>query len=171
MRAAGTPVDTAKNRGRHVTIEDCKARTPQGHFLKKSEIPSGGEFLQMDFISAAHTGDVLDDLGRSEQDWKGQLNSALSATAETPRADNTQSANAPGGEFIEKNVISAAHTGDVLDDLGKSEQEWKGQLNATLSATAETPKVGNTQSANNHRSRREIYSEANQEWLTSTNSI
>jgi hypothetical protein len=43
--------------------------------------------------------------------------------------------------------------------LEKVEQEWKGQLTATMSATAETPRVGNTETANSHRSRRNIYSE------------
>jgi hypothetical protein len=104
MRAAVTRVGTAKNTDSHATIEECTARSPKGNFLQKNETPSGGEFLQL-------------------------------------------------------NVTSAAHTGNVLDDLGKSEQEWKGQLSATMSATAETPRVGNTQSANTHRSRHKIYSE------------
>jgi hypothetical protein len=154
MRAAGTPVGTAKN-----TFAECKDGSPQGQFLQKNETPSGGEFLQMNVTSAAHTGSVLDDLGKSEQDWKGQLNTTMSATAATPRAGNTQSATPSGGEFLQMNDITAAHTGNVLDDLEKVEQEWKGQLTATMSATAETPRVGNTETANSHRSRRNIYNE------------
>jgi hypothetical protein len=154
-RAAGTPVGMANN-----TFKECTDVSPQGQFLQRNETPSGGEFLQMNLTSAAHTGSVLDDLGKSEEEWKGQLNTTMSATAPTPRADNTRSATPSSGGFHEINVTSAAHTGTVLDDLGKSEEEWKGQLNATMSATAATPRVGNTESANSHRSRRQIYSES-----------
>jgi hypothetical protein len=114
----------------------------------------------MNVTSAAHTGTVLDDLGKSEEDWKGQLNTTMSATAPTPKADNTKSTTPSAGGFFKTNATSAAHTGNVLDDLGKSEEEWKGQLNTTMSATAETPRVGNTESANSHRSRRQIYSDS-----------
>jgi hypothetical protein len=158
MRAAGTPVGTVKN-----TFKECRAESPQGWFLQKNETPSGREFLQINVTSAAHTGLVLDDLGQSEEEWKGKLNTTLSATAPTPRADNTKSATPSAGGFLKMNVTSAAHTGNVLnvlDDLGKSEEEWKGQLSATMSATAETPRVGNTESANSHRSRRQIFSDS-----------
>jgi hypothetical protein len=155
MRAAGTPVGTAKN-----TFKECRAGSPQGQFLQKNETPSGGEFLQMNVTSAAHTGTVLDDLGKSEEEWKGRLNTTMSATATTPRADNTKSATPSAGGFLKTNASSSDHTGIVLDDLGKSEQEWKGRLSATMSATAETPRVGNTASANSHRSRRQICSDS-----------
>jgi hypothetical protein len=154
MRAAGTPVGKAKN-----TFKECKTGSPQGQFLQKNKTRYGGEFLQMNVTSAAHTGKVLDDLGKSEEEWRGQLNTTMSATAPTPRANNTKSATPSTSGFLRRNVTSAAHTGNVLDDLGKSEQAWKGQLSATMSATAETPRVGNTESANSHRSRRQIFSD------------
>jgi hypothetical protein len=92
-RAAGTPLSSAKQAGRQARLEECKARSPKGRFLRKNETPSGSEFLQMNVTSAAHTGKVLDDLGKSERDWKGQLDTTMSASAATPRVGNTATAN------------------------------------------------------------------------------
>lgn len=93
-RAAGTPRTSTTNKtSQHATIEECHARSPKGRFVRKNETPSGSKFLQMNLNSAEHTGSVLDDLGKSERQWKGHLNSVASCTADTPRVGNTQTAN------------------------------------------------------------------------------
>ena len=85
-RAAGTPTDTGTMR----RYEDCTIRSPVESFVRKNETPKGTRFLQMSTDSAQHTGDVLEDLGRLEDEWDGQLESKLSATATTPRHTNSE---------------------------------------------------------------------------------
>lgn len=49
-----------------------------------------------------------------------------------------------GSKFLQMNVTSAVHTGDVLDDLGQLETDMDGHLESKASATAETPRQANT---------------------------
>lgn len=85
-RAAGTPT-TEKTLRRY---EECTIRSPVESFVRKNETPKGTRFLQMSTDSAQHTGNVLEDLGRLEDEWDGQLESKLSATATTPRHTNSE---------------------------------------------------------------------------------
>lgn len=72
------------------TMETGPAPHSPESFVRKSTTPSGTSFLQMSTDSAQHTGNVLDDLGRLEDEWDGQLESKLSATATTPRHTNSE---------------------------------------------------------------------------------
>ena len=85
-RAAGTPNTKSYSR-----YEECEARSPVGRFLRKNHTPKGSSFLQMNVKSAAHTGDVLDDLSELEDQLQGRLDSKTSATAETPKQANKAS--------------------------------------------------------------------------------
>eukprot|EP00977_Amphora_coffeiformis_P009968 scaffold2329_cov161-Amphora_coffeaeformis.AAC.4 len=85
-RAAGTPTDSGTMR----RYEECTLRSPVESFVRKNETPKGTRFLQMSTDSAQHTGSVLEDLGRLEDEWDGQLESKLSATATTPRHTNSE---------------------------------------------------------------------------------
>ena len=85
-RAAGTPTDLGTMR----KYEECTIRSPVESFVRKNETPKGTRFLQMSTDSAKHTGNVLEDLGRLEDEWDGQLESKLSATATTPRHTNSE---------------------------------------------------------------------------------
>jgi hypothetical protein len=90
-RAAGTPKDPkSKATPRQARYEDCTIRSPVESFVRKNETPKGTRFLQMSTDSAKHTGTVLEDLGRLEEEWDGQLDSKLSATATTPRRTNSE---------------------------------------------------------------------------------
>jgi hypothetical protein len=90
-RAADTAKDPkSKATPRHARYEDCTIRSPVESFVRKNETPKGTRFLQMNTDSAKHTGTVLEDLGRLEDEWDGQLDSKLSATATTPRRTNSE---------------------------------------------------------------------------------
>lgn len=95
-RAAGTPTESVTMR----RYDECTHRSPVESFVRKSETPKGTRFLQMSMDSAQHTGSVLEDLGRLEDEWDGQLESKLSATATTPRHTNSEKFRKPPRQRI-----------------------------------------------------------------------
>jgi hypothetical protein len=52
-------------------LKNAKAGSPQGQFLQKNETHSGGQFLQMNFASATHTGNVLMTWENQRKNGKG----------------------------------------------------------------------------------------------------
>ena len=71
-------------------MEDCRVNTPKGNFVQNQETPTGTAFAQLDTDSAINTGGIMRDLQEFENDWEGQLDSKVTAAAETPRQNNLE---------------------------------------------------------------------------------
>ena len=66
---------------------------------------AAGQTNPMGTDSAEHTGNVLEDLGRLEDEWGGQLESKLSATATTPRHTNSEKFRKPPRQHVNRGLI------------------------------------------------------------------
>lgn len=67
--------------------EGCVVDSHKDDFVGEKTTPHGNRFLQMNTASAAHTGQVLDDLGKFEADQSRKLKPL--STSETPKVTNS----------------------------------------------------------------------------------
>jgi hypothetical protein len=95
-----------------------KAQTDSVHKLAKKESCEGESILQMHLDNAAHTGEVLNDLGQFEEQWHDRLTRVrVSASAETPRQRNTQYSRPPRS----RSMIFSSMSNDVLSEFTDAE--------------------------------------------------
>ncbi len=96
-----------------------KTKTDSVHKLAKKESDVGENILQMQLDNAAHTGEVLNDLGQFEEQWHDRLTRVrVSASAETPRQRNTTQYSRPPRS---RSMIFSSMSNDVLSEFTDAE--------------------------------------------------
>lgn len=111
-------VDSTSNAHTQARIEDCYTASPTGDYVQRSETLEGESFLQMHLDNAAHTGEVLNDLGQFEEEWHDRMTRVrVSASAETPRQANTHYRRPPRS----RNMVSSSMSNDLLSEFTDAE--------------------------------------------------
>lgn len=116
-RPAGTPMASSKVLAK---IEECEAATPRSNFIRQKQTHTGDRFVQMSINEALHTGDVLDDLGKLENEFANRSvmgeTKFSASSAETFKQGNSSSRLKP---FIRDIIsptdgVSGSYSGDKL---------------------------------------------------------
>lgn len=111
-------VESTTNTHAQTRMEDCYTAPLKGDYVQRNKTPDGENFLQMHLDNAAHTGEVLNDLGQFEEEWHDRLTRVrVSASAETPRQANTHYSRPPRS----RNTNFSPMSNDLLREFTDAE--------------------------------------------------